>query len=53
MVVQDYYQTPYDSKGRLKKEFFHEGNKWKEEMMAKKKKKIKKKKVKSKKKKKR
>jgi hypothetical protein len=51
MVVQDYYQLNYDSKGRLIKEFFYEGNKWKEEIMAKKK--IKKKKVKAKKKKKR
>ena len=52
MVVQDYYQLNYDSKGRLIKEFFYEGNKWKEEIMAKKKKKkkIKKKKSKSKKK---
>ena len=52
MVVQDYYQTHYDLKGRLRKEFFHEGNKWKEEMMVKKKikKKTKKKKIKSKKK---
>jgi len=53
MVVQDYYQLHYDSKGRLRKEFFHKGNKWKEEMMAKKKTKTKKKKIKSKKKKKR
>ena len=39
MVVQDYYQLHYDSKGRLRKEFFYEGNKWKEEIMAAKKKK--------------
>ena len=51
MVIQDYYPLNYDSKGRLRKEFFYDSNKWKEEMMAKKKKKIKKKKSKSKKKK--
>ena len=39
MVVQDYYQLNYDSKGRLIKEFFYEGNKWKKEVIVKKKKK--------------
>ena len=41
MVIseKDYYQLNYDSRGRLRKEFFYEGNKWKEEIVATKKKK--------------
>jgi len=37
--IKDYYELNYDSKGRLRKEFFYEGNKWKEEVIVKKKKK--------------
>ena len=37
--IKDYHELNYDSKGKLRKEFFYEGNKWKEKVIAKNKKK--------------